>query len=74
MMELLAEMIVAAGMLMIAGFCIFFCWKASKMMQEEAAREHLRRQTRNAMRTDKHLAKLKQQKMRVQYARRARVW
>lgn len=74
MMELLAYVIVAAGTLMIAGLCIFFCWKASKMMQEEATREHLRRQTANAMRTDKHLARLKKQKMRVQYMRRARVW
>ena len=74
MMELLAKMIVAAGMLMIAGLCIFFFVKAEQIAREEAYRIELRRQTANAMRTDRHLAKLRRQKMRVQYMRRARVW
>jgi hypothetical protein len=74
MMELLAKMIVAGGMLMIAGLCIFFCVKAEQLMREEAERMELRRQTENAMRYDRHLAKLKKQKMHVQYMRRARVW
>ena len=61
--------------LMVAmALVVWGCWKAEQAMAEEIEREKLRQQTRNAMRTDKHLAKLKQQKMRVQYARRARVW
>lgn len=73
-MELLATIIVVGGLLTIAGLLIFFCWKASRMMQEEAARAELRRQTRNAMLTDRHMQRLRRNKMRAQYVRRARVW
>ena len=44
------------------------------MMQEEAARAELRRQTRNAMLTDRHMQRLRRNKMHAQYVRRARVW
>ena len=72
-MELLAKMIVAAGLLTITGLLIFFCWKASQMMQAEAERARLRASTAAAMRYDRHMQKLKRQNMRVTY-RRARVW
>lgn len=64
----------ALCVLAIAGLLL---WAGAKVTQwgiEEAQREELRRQTAAAMRTDKHLAKLRRQKMRVQYYRRARVW
>ena len=64
----------AICLLAAAALILFGLIKAEQAMKEEAARAELRRQTANAMRTDKHLARLKRQKMRVQYMRRARVW
>lgn len=61
-------------LLVAAGLILFGCAKAEQAMKEEAQRAYLRKQTANAMRTDRHLAKLKKQKMRVQYMMRARVW
>lgn len=71
---MIAEGFCCICLMMAMALVVWGCWKAEQAMAEEIEREKLRQQTRNAMRTDKHLAKLKQQKMRVQYARRARVW
>lgn len=71
---MIAEGFCCICLMMAMALVVWGCWKAEQAMREEVEREKLRQQTRNAMRTDKHLAKLKQQKMRVQYARRARVW
>lgn len=71
---MIAEGFCCICLMMAMALVVWGCWKAEQTMAEEIEREKLRQQTRNAMRTDKHLAKLKRQKMRVQYARRARVW
>ena len=71
---MIAEGFCCICLMMAVALVVWGCWKAERMMEEEIERDKLRRQTANAMRTDKHLAKLKQQKMRVQYMRRARVW
>lgn len=67
-METLAMVAVVIQLAAIIFLCGVFCVKASRAMAEEAERERLRRQTRNAMLTDKHLARLKK------HNRRARVW
>ena len=71
---MIAEGFCCICLMLAMALVVWGCWKAEQAMMEEIEREKLRQQTRNAMRTDKHLAKLKQQKMRVQYMRRARVW
>ena len=71
---MIAEGFCCICLMMAMALVVWGCWKAEQAMAEEIEREKLRQQTRNAMRTDKHLAKLKQQKMRVQCMRRARVW
>ena len=71
---MIAEGFCCICLMMAMALVVWGCWKAEQAMAEEIEREKLRQQTRNAMRTDKHLAKLKQHKMRVQYMRRARVW
>lgn len=71
---MIAEGFCCICLMMAMALVVWGCWKAEEAMKEEIEREKLRQQTRNAMQTDKHLAKLKQQKMRVQYMRRARVW
>lgn len=74
MMEVLGYIVIVLGLGGVFVLCLFFAWKAGQLMDEEAARAELRRQTANAMRTDKHLAKLRRNKMHAQYVRRARVW
>ena len=54
-------------MLAILALAIYASIKVTKWGIEEAQREELRRRTAIAMRTDRHLAKLKKQGMRVQY-------
>ena len=71
---MIAEGFCCICLMMAMALVVWGCWKAEEAMREEIERNKLRQQTRNAMRTDKHLAKLRQQKMRVQYMRRARVW
>ena len=73
MMEVVAMLVVILGLAGIIALCAFFVYKASQMMAEETERSKLRVATRNAMLTDKHLAKLKRNKMRAYY-RRARIW
>ena len=71
---MIAEAFCGLCLLLAGALVVWGCWKAEQAMQEEIERERLRQQTLSAMRTDKHLAKLRKQKMRVQYMRRARVW
>ncbi len=54
-------------LLAILALAIYAGIKVTKWGIEEAEREELRRRTAAAMRTDRHLAKLKKQGMRVQY-------
>lgn len=54
-------MLAIAALLLLAGV------KVTRWGIEEAQREELRRQTARAMRTDRHLAKLRKQGMRVRY-------
>ena len=64
-METLAMIAVIIQLAAIIFLCGLFCVKASRAMAEEAERERLRRQTRNAMLTDRHLARLKRNNMRA---------
>lgn len=68
MIEKIAEGFVILSLCAILALVIWDCWKADQVMQEEIEREKLRRQTRNAMLTDRQLARLKK------HNRRARVW
>ena len=74
MMAMLGNALCMLCVLAALALILFGCIKAGQMMEEEAAREALRRQTAAAMRTDRHLDRLRRQKMRVQYERRARIW
>lgn len=68
MIEKIAEGFVILAICAALALILWGAWKAEQAMQEELEREKLRRQTRNAMLTDKHLARLKK------HNRRARVW
>lgn len=66
-MATIANAFCALSVLIIAGLLLAAGIKVTKWGIEEAQREELRRRTAAAMRTDRHLAKLKKQGMRVQY-------
>lgn len=72
-MTLIGNIVCSLGVAAIAVLVLGAGVKVTKWSIEEAQREELRRQTERAMRTDRHLARLRKQGMRVKY-REARVW
>lgn len=74
MTEAIANVFIAICLLSAAALLLMGWGKAIKWSIEETRRARLRASTAAAMRTDKHLAKLRKQKMRVQYIRRAHIW
>lgn len=74
MMEVFGNGFICLCLIAAAGLVMYGWGKAIKWSIEETERAQLRASTAAAMRTDRHLAKLRRQKMRVQYIRRARVW
>lgn len=63
----LGRIIAVLGLTLAGALTVYGCCAASRMMRMEREREALRRAMEAAMRTDRHLDKLRGQRMRVRY-------